>query len=324
MKEKDTLSIVKQALDDEISSLVHFRDQLDPSVKDCIDLILNSSGKVIVTGVGKSGDIAKKISHTLSSTGTSAYFLHPTDASHGDSGIVGPDDVVLAIGKSGESEELNYILPTLRKIGAKIVGITANAKSKLAALSDIVIITPVLKEACPLDLAPTSSTTIALVLGDAIAVALMELKNFQANDFALYHPAGRLGKRLSLYLSDVMRKGERNASISVNANLETILKEITEKGIGATGVVDSESKLIGLITDYDIRKYLTKKTLLPTVTAKDMMNANPSSFRPEEKAYDVLIKMEGRDRPISVAPVVDETGQFVGMISLHDLLQKGL
>lgn len=324
MNEKDTIAIVKQALDDEISSLIHFRDELDPSVKDCIDLILKSKGKVIVTGVGKSGDIAKKISHTLSSTGTSAYFLHPTDASHGDSGIVGPEDVVLAIGKSGESEELNYILPTLRKIGAKIVGITANPKSKLASLSDIVIITPVLKEACPLDLAPTSSTTIALVLGDAIAVALMELKNFQANDFALYHPAGRLGKRLSLYLSDVMRKGERNASIPVDANLETILKEITEKGIGATGVVDSQSKLIGLITDYDIRKYLTKNTLLPTVTAKDMMNANPSSFRPEEKAYDVLIKMEGRERPISVAPVVDERGQFVGMISLHDLLQKGL
>lgn len=212
--------------------------------------------------------LPKKFTHTLSSTGTSAYFLHPTDASHGDSGIVGPDDVVLAIGKSGESEELNYILPTLRKIGAKIVGITANAKSKLAALSDIVIITPVLKEACPLDLAPTSSTTIALVLGDAIAVALMELKNFQANDFALYHPAGRLGKRLSLYLSDVMRKGERNASISVNANLETILKEITEKGIGATGVVDSESKLIGLITDYDIRKYLTKKTTVTNCDCK--------------------------------------------------------
>lgn len=324
MNEKDTITIVKQALDDEISSLIHFRDELDPSVKDCIDLILQSKGKVIVTGVGKSGDIAKKISHTLSSTGTSAYFLHPTDASHGDSGIVGPEDVVLAIGKSGESEELNYILPTLRKIGAKIVGITANPKSKLASLSDIVIITPVLKEACPLDLAPTSSTTIALVLGDAIAVALMELKNFQANDFALYHPAGRLGKRLSLYLSDVMRKGERNASIPVDANLETILKEITEKGIGATGVVDSQSKLIGLITDYDIRKYLTKNTLLPTVTAKDMMNTNPSSFRPEEKAYDVLIKMEGRERPISVAPVVDERGQFVGMISLHDLLQKGL
>lgn len=215
-------------------------------------------------------------------------------------------------------------MPTLRKIGAKIVGITANAKSKLASLSDIVIITPVLKEACPLDLAPTSSTTIALVLGDAIAVALMELKNFQANDFALYHPAGRLGKRLSLHLSDVMRKAERNASIPVDANLETILKEITEKGIGATGVVDSNSKLIGLITDFDIRKFLTKNTLSPTVTAKEMMNANPSSFRPEEKAYDVLIKMEGRERPISVAPVVDEKGLFVGMISLHDLLQKGL
>lgn len=321
---KDVLGLVRQALDDEISSLVHFRETLDPKVKDCVELILNSKGKVIVTGVGKSGDIAKKISHTLSSTGTSAYFLHPTDASHGDSGIVGADDVVLAIGKSGESEELNYILPTLKKIGAKIVGITANAKSKLAEHSDILIITPVLKEACPLDLAPTSSTTIALVLGDAIAVALMELKNFKADDFALYHPAGRLGKRLSLYLSDVMRKGERNASVSPDSKLAEVLKEITGKGTGATGVVDSDGKLIGLITDYDIRKYLTSKTITPEVTAKELMNPNPSSFRPDEKAYEVLLQMETRERPISVAPIVDKENRFVGLVLIHDLLQRGL
>ncbi|MDF3822453.1 KpsF/GutQ family sugar-phosphate isomerase [Leptospira sp. 96542] len=321
---QNIMQIIGQALDDEISSLVHFRKELDPSIKDCIELILKSKGKVIVTGVGKSGDIAKKISHTLSSTGTSAYFLHPTDASHGDSGIVGADDVVLAIGKSGESEELNYILPTLRKIGAKIVGITANPKSKLASLSDIVIITPVLKEACPLDLAPTSSTTIALVLGDAIAVTLMELKNFKADDFALYHPAGRLGKRLSLYLDDVMRKGDNNASVLETAKLPEILKEITEKGIGATGVIDKNSKLVGLITDYDIRKFLTKKTLTPEVSASELMNGKPSCFLPTDKAYDVLLKMENKERPFSVAPVVDKENNFVGMISLHDLLQKGL
>ncbi|MDZ4725209.1 MAG: KpsF/GutQ family sugar-phosphate isomerase [Leptospira sp.] len=318
------LSIVERALDDEISSINHFRNSLDPNIAKCIQLILDSKGKVIVTGVGKSGDIAKKISHTLSSTGTSAYFLHPTDASHGDSGIVGPDDVVLAIGKSGESEELNYILPTLKRIGAKIVGITANDKSRLAELSDIIIVTPILKEACPLALAPTSSTTIALMLGDAIAMALMELKKFQADDFALYHPAGRLGKRLSLHLSDVMRREEKNATVTEDANLDDILKEITRKGLGATGVVDNVGKLIGLITDYDIRKALSNKKINEGIIAKEMMNSKPSFFHPEDKAYDVLLQMEERERPISVAPVVDKDQKFLGMVSVHDLLQKGL
>lgn len=321
---KNILTIVERALDDEILSINHFRANLDSNIAECIDLILKSKGKVIVTGVGKSGDIAKKISHTLSSTGTSAYFLHPTDASHGDSGIVEPDDVVLAIGKSGESEELNFILPTLKRIGAKIVGITANAKSRLAELSDITIITPVLKEACPLELAPTSSTTIALMLGDAIAMSLMELKNFQSNDFALYHPAGRLGKRLSLHISDVMRKDDKNASVRESAGLDEILKEITGKGLGATGVVNETGNLLGLITDYDIRKILTSKKLNEGITATEMMNSKPSSFHPNEKAYEVLLKMEERERPISVAPVVDSDQKFVGMISVHDLLQKGL
>ncbi|MCZ8154901.1 MAG: KpsF/GutQ family sugar-phosphate isomerase [Leptospira sp.] len=321
---KDILTIVERALDDEISSIQHFRGTLDPNIVKAIEMILASKGKVIVTGVGKSGDIAKKISHTLSSTGTSAYFLHPTDASHGDSGIVDADDVVIAIGKSGESDELNFILPTVRRIGAKIIGMTANSNSRLAELSDLTIITPVLKEACPLALAPTSSTTIALMLGDAIAMALMELKDFKANDFALYHPAGRLGKRLSLHISDVMRKDEKNAIISMNANLDQILKEITGKGLGAAGVVDESGKLIGLITDYDIRKALSSKKLTEEIKAVEMMNTKPSAFRPDDKAYDVLLKMEDRERPISVAPVVDENRKFIGMVSVHDLLQKGL
>ncbi|WP_167837206.1 KpsF/GutQ family sugar-phosphate isomerase [Leptospira kobayashii] len=321
---KNILKIVERALDDEIASIQHFRDNLDERISECVELILNSKGKVVVTGVGKSGDIAQKISHTMSSTGTAAIFLHPTDAAHGDSGVVGKGDVVLAIGKSGESEELNYILPTLKNLGAKVVGITANPKSKLAELSDILILTPILREACPLELAPTSSTTIALMLGDAIAMALMELKNFQADDFALYHPAGRLGKRLSLHISDVMRKDDKNAFVTEHAGLDEILKEITRKGLGATGVVDSEGILLGLITDFDIRKALTNKKLTEGVTAKEMMNVSPSYFSPEEKAYDVLTKMENRERPISVAPVVTKDKKFVGMVSLHDLLQKGL
>lgn len=315
---------IEKALDAEIESIRHFRDNLDPNIEKVVELILKSKGKVIVTGVGKSGDIARKISHTLSSTGTSAVFLHPTDASHGDSGIVGKEDIVLAIGKSGESEELNYILPTLKRIGAKIVGLTANSKSKLAELSDIVIITPVLKEACPLDLAPTSSTTIALLLGDAIAMALMEMKNFLAEDFALYHPAGRLGKRLSLFLSDVMRKKERNAQVSATTTLPEILSEITQKGLGAAGVIDGTGKLLGLITDFDIRRCLAVGKLVETTTASEIMNGKPSAFLPEEKAYDVLTKMENRERPITVAPVIDQNGTHVGMVTVHDLLQKGL
>ncbi len=315
---------VEKALDAEIESIQYFRDNLDANISKAIHLILNSKGKVIVTGVGKSGDIARKISHTLSSTGTSAVFLHPTDASHGDSGVVGKDDIVLAIGKSGESEELNYILPTLKRIGAKVIGLTANPKSNLANLSDIVIITPVLKEACPLDLAPTSSTTIALILGDAIAMALMEIKNFQAEDFALYHPAGRLGKRLSLFLADVMRRKEKNAQVLASTHLPDILSEITQKGLGAAAVVDESGKLLGLITDFDIRRCLANGKLLEATKASEIMNPNPSAFFPEEKAYDVLTKMENRERPITVAPVVDQNGYHVGMVTVHDLLQKGL
>lgn len=316
--------LVLQALDAEIDSLLHFRKAIGREIAEAVVYLMNSKGKVIVTGVGKSGDIARKISHTLSSTGTVAVFLHPTDASHGDSGIVAPEDTVIAIGKSGESDELNYILPTLKRIGAKIIGITANRNSKLADFSDMIIETPVWKEACPLDLAPTSSTTIALVVGDAIAMALMGLKNFQAEDFALFHPAGRLGKRLSLHISDVMRKGEQNASVTENATLSTVLEEITTKGLGGAGVCDENGKLKGLITDNDIRRALSKGLLVPETKARDIMNPNPTAFGPGQKAFDVLAKMENRNRPISVAPIIDSSGAFLGMVTVHDLLQKGL
>ena len=201
----DILDKVKKAVAIEVDAIKHFQETLDPNFEKAVDLIFKSKGKVIVTGVGKSGDIAKKISSTMSSTGTPAIFLHPTDSAHGDAGLIAEDDVVIAIGKSGESDELIALIPTIKKIGAKLVGLTANAKSKLALACDVTIITPILQEACPLALAPTSSTTIALIAGDAIAMALMELKNFQADDFALFHPAGRLGKRLSLDVEDVMR-----------------------------------------------------------------------------------------------------------------------
>ncbi|MBK8398396.1 MAG: KpsF/GutQ family sugar-phosphate isomerase [Leptospiraceae bacterium] len=320
----DILNKVKKAVEIEVNAIKHFQDTLDPNFENAVKLILDSKGKVIVTGVGKSGDIAKKISSTMSSTGTPAIFLHPTDSAHGDAGLIGEGDVIIAIGKSGESDELIALIPTIKKIGAKLIGITANPKSKLALACDVTIITPILQEACPLALAPTSSTTIALIAGDAIAMALMELKNFQADDFALFHPAGRLGKRLSLEIEDVMRSGENNAVVTPEANLETILNEITTKRLGAVGVVNPDNHLIGFITDFDIRKALTQGLLTKEKTAREIMNPNPSSFKTGMKAYDVLVAMEDRNRPISTAPITDQENHLVGIVLIHDLLQRGL
>lgn len=317
------LNIIKKAIDIEVESIQYFQDNLDPNIEQAVQILLDCKGKVILTGVGKSGNIAKKISSTMSSTGTPAVFIHPTDALHGDAGIIQNGDVVLAIGKSGESDELNSLLPTIKKIGAKIISITSNPDSTLAKSSDAPIITPVLKEACPLALAPTSSTTIALIVGDALAMALMEIRNFKSEDFALYHPAGRLGKRLSLVIDDVMRKGNQVATVDSDSNFEMILKEITSKMVGATGVVDKDQKLIGFITDNDIRKTFMNKVDL-NLTAQKIMNPSPSFFLSGSNAYDVLVSMENREKPISVAPIIDSEHKLIGIITVHDLLQKGL
>ncbi|MCE9501739.1 MAG: KpsF/GutQ family sugar-phosphate isomerase [Leptospira sp.] len=321
---EDILNRIKKAIDIEIGSIEHFRENLDPAFSDAVELILNSKGRVILTGVGKSGDIAKKISSTMSSTGTPAICIHPTDAAHGDAGIIQEGDVVIAIGKSGESDELLSLIPTIRKIGAKIISITANPESRLAKASEVCIITPVLKEACPLELAPTSSTTIALIAGDAIAMTLMELKNFKEEDFALYHPSGRLGKRLSLNIEDVMRKDDLSAFVLAEANLEIVINEITAKLVGAVAVVDKDMILLGFITDFDIRKLLMGGKFTSVGSASEIMNPKPVSFKTGEKAYDVLVSMEERPRPISVAPVVDHAGKLAGIVSLHDLIQRGL
>ncbi|EKR75023.1 KpsF/GutQ family sugar-phosphate isomerase [Leptospira noguchii] len=315
---------IEKAIDTEIESILHFRKNLDPSIKQAIELILDCKGKLIVTGVGKSGDVGKKISSTLSSTGTPSIFLHPADAAHGDAGIISDKDVIIAIGKSGESEELLNLIPTIKNIGAKLISMTANVDSKLAKESDIVLITPVLKEACPLELAPTSSTTIALILGDAIAMCLMELKDFKRENFALYHPAGRLGKRLSLKIDDVMRKDKDLAKVLPDTKLENILTEITVKRQGATGVTDLNGILLGIITDFDIRKKLKEGKLDSSISAEQLMNPKPTTFLSGSNAYDVLKQMESRPNPISVAPIVDNSKRLIGIVSIHDLLQKGL
>ena len=321
---KNIQKIIEKAIDTEIESILHFRKNLNEGLVDAVNVIYQSNGKLIMTGVGKSGDIAKKISSTMSSTGTPAVFMHPTDAAHGDAGIITKNDIIIAIGKSGESDELLSLIPTIKSIGAKIISITANAESRLAKESDITIITPVLKEACPLELAPTSSTTIALITGDAIAMALMEIRGFKEDNFALYHPAGRLGKRLSLNIEDVMRKDSYCPVVSANTTLPDILTEITGKGVGATAVTDRKNILIGVITDFDIRKLVSSGSVSPEIKASEIMNKTPVTFSTGKKAYDILMAMENRERPISVVPIVATDNTLAGMISLHDLLHRGL
>jgi arabinose-5-phosphate isomerase len=243
---------------------------------------------------------------------------------HGDIGIVAKNDIVIAVGKSGESEELLVLLPFIRKIGARIICITAKAESALARGSDLVLMTPIEEEACPLNMAPTCSTTAALVLGDALAMALMKLRNFQPDDFALFHPGGQLGKRLLLTVGDCMRRGTANPVIDVSQSIRTMLCEMTSKRAGAVSVIDDQQRLLGLITDFDIRRTLEEGHDLFALPITQVMNAKPNWVYLDEKAVTALEFMEKREKPISVLPVLDREEKVVGMIHLHDLLASGL
>ncbi|PIU83068.1 MAG: KpsF/GutQ family sugar-phosphate isomerase [Elusimicrobia bacterium CG06_land_8_20_14_3_00_38_11] len=287
-------------------------------------MIFKCKGKVIVTGVGKSGNIAQKIAATLVSTGTTAMYLHPTEGMHGSLGVVRKDDVILAVGKSGESEELLGILGPIKKIGAKVISITANLESTLAKNSDIILYTPIKQEACPLDLIPTNSTTAALVIGDAIAVTLMKMRKFKSEDFGLLHPGGIIGKRLLLTVGDIMRSGEDNPTILLNDSIKNMLIEITKKRCGAVSVIAQNQKLLGFITDYDIRKILEKKEDIFSKKIKDIMNPKPIFVYSGMKAVDVLAVMQNREKAIVVLPVINRKKKVTGIIHMQDILAKGL
>lgn len=319
------LDEIVRVFDIEIEALTRVRKALGPAYAQAVQLIFECAGKVIVTGVGKSGLIGQKVAATLASTGTPAIFLHPADGMHGGLGIVQKDDVVLAIGKSGESDELITILPPLRTIGTRVVAITGNADSTLARNADVVLVADAGIEACPMNLAPTSSTTVALVVGDALAVALMKLRDFRPEDFALYHPGGQLGKRLLLTVGDVMRSGGGNPVIRLDATTREMLLEMTSKRMGATSVVDADGKLLGLVTDYDVRHVLERGENLFAMAVADVMNHAPSYTYSDEKAVAALELMEHREKPFLLLPVLDrETRKVVGMIHLHDLFARGL
>ena len=320
----DIIEELRRVIQLEAKALVHLEESLNSRFEEAVRMLQACQGKVILMGVGKSGLIANKISATLVSTGTPAVFLHGSEGMHGDIGIVAPEDIVLAVGKSGESEELLALIPFIRKIGARIISITAKPQSTLACESDLVLVTPIEEEACPLNMAPTCSTTSALVLGDAIAMALMKLRDFQPADFALFHPGGQLGKRLLLTVGDCMRKGEANPVIDLSQSIRTMLCEMTSKRAGAVSVIDAQSKLLGIITDFDIRRTLEEGQNLFEMAIADVMNAEPHFVYVDEKAVTALEFMEKREKPISVLPVLDRQDTVVGIIHLHDLISQGL
>ncbi len=320
----DILEELRRVIRLEAQALADLQASVSSQFEDAVRMLQACQGKVILMGVGKSGLIANKIAATMVSTGTPAVFLHGSEGMHGDIGIVAKDDIVLAVGKSGESEELLVLLPFIRKIGARIIAITAKLESSLARGSDLVLITPIEEEACPLNMAPTCSTTAALVLGDAIAMALMKLRNFQPDDFALFHPGGQLGKRLLLMVRDCMRHGEANPVIDLSQSIRMMLCEMTSKRAGAVSVIDDESRLLGLITDFDIRRILEQGRDFFSMTVAEVMNEKPTFIYDDEKAVNALAFMEKREKPISVLPVLDRREKVVGMIHLHDLIARGL
>ena len=295
-------------------------------VKRAIELLHDCRGKVVMVGVGKSGNIAEKIAATLTSTGTAALYLHPSDALHGGLGILSSDDVVIALSNSGETDEIITMLPYLKHRQVPIIAIVGNLRSTLARTSDVVLDATVDQEACPLNLAPTTSTTVALAIGDALAMTLMQVKGLTMDDFALNHPAGQLGKRLTLRVADLMHSGAENPVINMDAAWLEVIAAISRGGLGAVNVVDAEGHLAGIITDGDLRRALQKIKLseLERLQGGTIMTRNPIIATPEMLAFDALRLMEDRPSQISVLPVVNNERVCVGLIRLHDIVRSGL
>jgi len=315
---------IRRVIGMEAHALRQLRASVDGAYGRAVTLMARCRGKVILTGVGKSGLIAQKVAATLASTGTPAVHLDPAAAGHGGMGLIQRQDLVVAIGKSGESDDLNELLPRLRAIGAKLIAITAGPRSTLARAADVVLTTPAVPEACPLNLAPTCSTTTALAVGDALAVALMKQRNFRTEHFARNHPAGQLGKRLTLTVADVMRRGANNPVIKENCGVSRMLVELTRQHAGALSVVDRKGRLKGLVTDCDIRRVLEHGRNIQELSLRQIMNPRPTTIRPEALASRAVEIMEMRRLPFNVLPVVDGRGRCVGMIQIHDLRSRGL
>ena len=303
----------------EVESMQGLTAFIDDDFEKAVNVISNCKGRFVISGIGKSAVIAQKIVATLNSTGTSSIFMHAADAIHGDLGIVQQDDVVMIISKSGSSPEIKVLVPLIKNFGNTLIGMVGSIDSYLAKQSDIILNTTVDQEACPNNLAPTTSTTAQLVMGDAVAVCLMELKGFTSDDFAKFHPGGMLGKKLYLRISDIYLHNEKPV-VSSAQSLKEIIMEITKKRLGATAVVDKGDNLLGIITDGDLRRMLEKNGLRENIQAKDLMSIDPKTIDPDELAVNALDLM--RKYEISQLPVAKQ-GKYLGMIHLHDLLKEG-
>lgn len=318
------LEQAKAVLRTEAEAVMALIPRINGQFTAALDMLLACQGRVVVTGMGKSGIIGKKISATLASTGTPSLFLHPAEGIHGDLGMVTASDVVVAISNSGETSELLGILPSLKRIGAPIIAFCGREESTLAKHADIVIDISVTREACPLGLAPTASTTATLAMGDALAVALLSARDFRPEDFAVFHPGGALGRKLLLTVEAVMHQGDENPVITLDKTVKEALFVITAKGLGATSVVDG-GKLVGLITDGDIRRGLEKGHDFLDRPVASLMTKMPRTITADRLAAEALRLMENnKPRPVTVLPVVDKQFQAIGMIHLTDLLRQGV
>lgn len=316
--------IIKEAikvLKIEAEGILGLIDRIDDNFPKMVELICRSNGRLIISGIGKSGLVGRKIVATLNSTGTRSLFLHPSEAMHGDLGMVDPDDIFIALSNSGETEELNSLIPSIRKIGCTTIAFTGNKTSTLAKQSDITIDVGVEREACPMGLAPTASSTALLAMGDVLAVALINKKHFKSSDFKKIHPGGILGQRLSSNVQDLMLTGSSVPHVPEGSTLEDAVKEINRLELGVTLVVKSDKTLAGIITDGDLRRLIADKKSIVDLTVEDVMTKNPRTVTPNSPAYDALNMMEKHQ--ITVLPITTVKGKVKGILHLHDILGKG-
>ena len=320
MKKTAFLDSARDVLNIEANAITRQLDQLGEEFELACQRILDCDGRVVVTGMGKSGHIANKIAATLASTGTPAFFVHPGEASHGDLGMITPKDLVLAISNSGETSEVLSILPIIKRMGVPLIGLASVPNSTLATLSDCYINIPIEQEACPMNLAPTASTTATLAVGDALAIAVLNARDFDERDFARSHPGGSLGRRLLMYVEDIMHKGDEVPCISNDALLSDALVEMSSKGLGMTGVVDNEQNLVGIYTDGDLRRTLAAQTTLDT-PIDQIMTKNPVTVKPDVLAAE-LVTMMKTNRISSI--LVAHDNKVVGALNMQDLLRAGV
>lgn len=319
------LEQARQVLRMEAEAVLEQVERIDEHFKAAVEMIMACPGRTVITGMGKSGIIGRKMAATLASTGTPSFYLHPAEGIHGDLGMVTEGDVVIALSNSGETGEVLHILPSLRRIGAKLIAMVGNPNSTLAKNSDIVLNVGVTREACPLGLAPTSSTTAALAYGDALALALLSKRKFTASQFAVFHPGGSLGRKLLLTVEDIMHSGTENPLVKADISVQDALFVITDKGLGAVSVVDNDNKMLGVLTDGDIRRGLSKGVDFLKRPVTELMTASPKTITKEKLAAQALHIMESnRPKPITVLPVVDAENHVIGLLHMTDLVRQGV